>query len=118
MTVHNFIHRHYSPAVGESPAGHAIAIIAGLVLIAIGAAFVVSIVFLPVGLATGILGVLILGAGLFAHIMSPLTFADLMDTVVGLSVPAIGLTFVIVVVAHVVGFSVTVLVSFLRWVAS
>ena len=118
MNVQNFIHRHYSSEVGESPVGHAIAIVAGLALIMIGAAFVVSIVFLPAGLVIGILGLFILGAGLFAHIMSPLTFADLMDTVVGLSAPAIGLTFVIVVVANAVGFGIKVLVSLFRWLAS
>ena len=37
MTVQDFIHRHYSPAVGESPTGHAMAVLAGLMLIVIGA---------------------------------------------------------------------------------
>lgn len=118
MTVHNFIHRHYSPAVGESPAGHAIAVLAGLVLIAIGAALVVSIVFLPAGIAIGVLGILILGAGIFAHIMSPMTFSDLMDAIVGLSGAAITLTFIIAIAAVVAGFGFTVLVSLLRWLAS
>src|SRR5687768_10275001 len=118
MPFQEFIHRHYSPAVGESPTGHAIAILAGLALIAIGAALIVSVVFLPAGLAIGVLGVLILGAGVFSHIMSPLTFADLMDAVVGLSGAAITLTFAIAVAAIVAGFGVSVFVSFLRWVAS
>lgn len=118
MTVHNFFHRHYSSAVGESPAGHAIAILAGLVLIAVGGGLIASVVFLPAGIAIGVLGVLTLGAGLFAHIMSPLTFADLMDTIVGLSGAAITLTFAIAIVAVVAGFGVTVLVSLFRWIAS
>ena len=117
MTVHNFIHRHYSPAVGESPAGHAIAILAGLALIAIGGGLVASVVFLPAGIAIGVLGVLVLGAGLFAHIMSPLTFRDLMDTMVGLSCAAITLTFAIAIVAVAAGFGMTVLVSLFRWLA-
>ena len=35
MTVQDFIHRHYSSAVGESPTGHVVAIVAGVALIAI-----------------------------------------------------------------------------------
>ena len=62
--------------MGESPAGHAVAVLAGLLLIAIGAALVVSVVFLPAGIAIGVLGALILCAGAFAHILSPLTFTD------------------------------------------
>ena len=115
MTVQDFIHRHYSPAVGESPAGHAIAVLAGLMLIVIGAALVVTVVFMPAGIAIGILGVLILGAGIFAHIMSPLRFSDLMDAVVGLSGAAITLTFAVAIAAVVTGFGITVLVSLFRW---
>jgi hypothetical protein len=118
MTVQSFIHRHYSPAMGESPAGHAIAVLAGLVLIAVGAALGMSIVFLPAGIAIGVLGILILGAGIFAHIMSPVTFSDLMDTMVGLSGAAITLTFAIAIVGVVAGFGITVFVSLFRWLAS
>jgi hypothetical protein len=117
-TVRDFIHRHYSPTVGESPVGHAIAVLAGLLLIAVGAALVVSIVFVPAGLAIGALGILILGAGIFAHIMSPLTFSDLMDTMIGLSGAAITLTIVLAIAAIAAGFGITVLVSFFRWLAS
>ena len=115
MTVQDFIHRHYSPAVGESPTGHAIAIVAGLALTVIGAALVVSVVFLPAGIAIGVLGVLILGAGIFAHITSPLTFADLMDAMIGLSGAAITLTIAIAIVAIVAGFGISVFVSLFRW---
>jgi hypothetical protein len=118
MQVQNFIHRHYSAAVGESPAGHAIAILVGLVLIAVGGGLVASVVFLPAGIAIGVLGVLTLGAGLFAHIMSPLTFADLMDTMVGLSGAAITLTIAFAIAAIVAGFGLTVVVSFFRWVTN
>jgi hypothetical protein len=115
MTVQDFIHRHYSPALGESPTGHAIAILAGLGLTAIGGGLVMSIVFLPAGIAIGVLGVLLLGAGVFAHITSPLRFSDLMDAVIGLSGAAIALTFAIAIGAVAVGFGVTVLVSLFRW---
>jgi membrane-bound ClpP family serine protease len=118
MTVQDFIHRHYSPAVGESPTGHAIAVLAGLALIVIGAALVVSVVFLPAGIAIGVLGVLMFGAGVFAHITSPLTFADLMDAVIGLSGAAITLTIAIAIAAIVAGFGITVVVSLFRWLAS
>lgn len=118
MTVQDFIHRHYSPAVGESPTGHVVAVLAGLMLIVIGAALVVTVVFLPAGIAIGILGVLILGAGIFAHIMSPLRFSELLDAAVGLSGAAITLTFVVAVAAVVTGFGITVLVSLFRWLMS
>jgi hypothetical protein len=115
MMVHDFMHRHYSPALGESPTGHVIAILAGLGLIAIGGALVVSIVFLPAGLAIGVIGVLLLGAGVFAHITSPLKFSDLMDAAIGLSGAAITLAFAIAIGAVVAGFAITVLVSLFQW---
>jgi len=118
MTVQEFFHRHYSPAVGESPTGHAVAVLAGLALIVIGAALVVSVVFMPAGIAIGVLGILILGAGIFAHIVSPLTFAELMDAVIGLSGAAITVTIAIAIMAVVAGFGITVFVSFFRWLAS
>ena len=118
MTVQDFTHRHYSPAVGESPTGHAIAILAGLALTVIGTALIVSVVFLPAGIAIGVLGLLVLGAGVFAHIMSPLRFTDLMDAVVGLSGAAITLTFAVAIVAVVTGFGITVLVSLFRWLTN
>ena len=115
MTVQDFFHRHYSPALGESPTGHAIAIIAGLGSMVIGGALVMSVVFLPAGVVIGVLGVLLFAAGIFAHITSPLKLSDLMDAVVGLSGAAITLTFAIAVAAVVVGFGITVFVSLLRW---
>ena len=115
MTVQDFIHRHYSPALGESPTGHAIAIVAGLGLTVIGGGLIASIVFLPAGIAIAVLGVLLLGAGVFAHITSPLRFSDLMDAVIGLSGAAITLTFAVAIAAIAAGFAITVLVSFFRW---
>lgn len=118
MTVQDFIHRHYSPAVGESPAGHAIAVLGGLVSIAIGLSLIVSIVFAPAGIAISVLGAVLLGAGIFAHIRSPLTFSDLMDTMVGLSGAAITLTLAITIAAVVAGFALAVLVSVAGWLIS
>ena len=66
-------------------------------LIAIGAALVASVVFLPAGIAIGALGVVVLGWGAFGHILGPLTFADLMDTAIGLSGAAVTLTIAIVI---------------------
>ena len=117
MIGHDFIHRHYSPAVGESPAGHAIAILAGTALVAVGGGLVASIVFLPAGVTIGVLGVLLLGTGVFAHIMRPITFADLMDATVGLSGAAIALTFAIAIFAIVAGFVLAVIVSLFGWLA-
>ena len=74
-----------------------------------------SVVFLPAGIAIGVLGVLILGAGIFAHITSPLTFSDLMDAMIGLSGAAITLTIAVAIVAIVAGFGISVLVSVFRW---
>lgn len=116
--VQDFIHRHYSPAAGESPAGHAIAVVAGLVLIAIGGALVVSVVFFAAGIAIGVLGLLILGAGIFGHIMSPLTFSELMDTVIGLSGAAITLTIVLAAAGIAAGLGISVVVSLFRWLTA
>ena len=118
MTVQQWIQRHYSPAAGQSPVGHAVAVMFGLALIAIGGAFVISIVFLPPGVAIGVLGALILGAGIFGHIMSPIRFTDLLDTLVGLSGAAITLALVIAVIVFLAGFSVTVFVTLFRWLVA
>ena len=119
MTVRDFFHRHYSASVGESPTGHAVAVLVGLMLIVIGAGLlVVSVAFMPAGITIGVLGLLILGAGLFAHIVSPLKFADLMDAIVGLSGAAITLTIAIAIAAVVAGFGVTVVVSLFRWLVN
>jgi len=78
----------------------------------------VTVVFLSAGIAIGVLGVLILGTGVFAHILSPLTFGDLMDAVIGLSGAAITLTIAIVIATFVAGFGITVFVSLFRWLAN
>ena len=50
MKGHTFVHDHYSPEVGESPIGHAAAVLGGLVTMAIGLGLVLTVALLPVGL--------------------------------------------------------------------
>jgi hypothetical protein len=116
MKGHTFVHDHYSPAVGESPTGHAAAMLGGLVMMAAGLGLVFTVALLPVGLVVGLLGLFIFGAGLFGHIRSPLKFKDFMDTIVGLAGAAIGLTFTLAIAAFVMGFVGTVLVLMFGWI--
>jgi hypothetical protein len=118
MTIQSFVRQHYSPAAGESPVGHAVAVLSGLALVAMGAALVASIVFLPAGVAIGLLGLLIAGGGVFLHIQSPLKLSELLDALVGLAGAAIAMTFMIAVATFVIGFGVTVAVSLFRWLAN
>ena len=117
MSVQGFMRRHYSSAVGESPVGHAAAILAGLTLVVIGAGLIMSVVFVPLGVTIAVLGLFILGGGVFAHIQSPFNFKEAIDTVIGLSGAAIAATFAIIVAVMVVGLCVTVLVSAFRLLA-
>ena len=114
MKIRRFLQQHYSTAAGESPVGHAAAILAGLALVIIGGGLIASVVFAPLGTTTAVLGFFVLTVGLFAHIQSPLSVKDLVDTVIGLSGAAIAATFAIVVAAMVVGFGVTLIVTFFR----
>ena len=114
MSIRSFLKQHYSAAAGESLVGHAVAILAGLTLVAIGAGLIVSVAFAPLGTTITVLGLLILGDGLFAHIRSPLRLKDLVDTGIGLSGAAIAATFAIVVGAMVIGFGATLIVSLFR----
>ena len=116
MKAHTFVHDHYSPDVGESPTGHAAAILGGVAMMVVGLGLALSVAFLPVGVVVGLLGAFICGAGVFGHIRSPLKFKDLMDTMVGLAGAAIGLTFTLATVAFVVGFTATVVVLLFGWV--
>ena len=118
MTGHGFIHDHYSSAAGESPMGHALAILGGLVLMAAGLALVFTVALLPVGLVVGLVGLFIFGAGLFGHINSPLKAKDLMDTIVSLVGMAIGMTFTLAIAAFVAGFAITVLVLLFGWITT
>lgn len=116
MKSQTFIHDHYSPEAGESPTGHAAAVLVGAVLMAVGIALALTMALLPVGLAIGLLGLLIFGGGVFGHIRSPLKLKDLLDTIVGLAGAAIGMTFTLAIAAFVVGFTATVLVLLFGWV--
>ena len=109
---------HYPPAAGESPIGHAAAILAGLVMMAVGVGLAFTVALLPVGVVVGLLGLLTFGGGVFGHIRSPLKFNALMDTLVGLAGAAIGMTITLVIAAFVVGFVGTVLVLVFRWIAN
>ena len=110
MKAHTFIHDHYSLDAGESPTGHALAILGGLVLMAIGIGLALSVALLPVGIVVGLIGLFILVAGVFGHINSPLKFKDLMETIVSLAGMAIGMTFTLAIAAFIAGFAITVLV--------
>jgi small-conductance mechanosensitive channel len=115
MTVQTFFQRHYSPLAGESPTGHAIAVLVGLVLMAIGAALAFSLVLLPLGSVIGLIGVMVFGAGVFAHIQSPLKLRDLMDAIVTLTGAAIAGTFALAILAAAVGMMLTALIAFFQW---
>jgi hypothetical protein len=116
MKAQTFVHDHYSAEVGESPAGHAAAVLGGIILIVAGAGIAATVALLPVGLVIGLLGLLIFGGGIFGHIRSPLKFKDLMGTVVGLAGAAIGMTFTLAIAAFLVGFAITVVVLLFGWV--
>jgi len=114
--VQPILQRYISPEVGESPIGHAAVVLVGLLIMIAGVALVASVVFLPAGVAIGILGLLVFGAGVFAHIQSPLKLRDLMDAIVTLTGAAIAGTFALAVLAAAVGLTVTALVAFFQWV--
>ena len=115
MKVHAFLYNRYSPDLGESPIGHAAAVLSGLTLIAIGGVMVATVVLVPLGTVLGLLGVMLLAGGVFAHIQSPLTLTDLLDTVVGLTGAAIAMTFSLTVLAMATGLVFTALYAFVQW---
>jgi hypothetical protein len=115
MKIQAFLYRHYSPVLGESPVGHAAAVLAGLTLLAIGAAMVATVVLVPLGTVFSLIGVMLLGAGVFAHIQSPLKLSDLLDTIVGLTGAAIAMTFSLTVLAMAAGLVLTALYAFVQW---
>lgn len=116
MKAHTFVHDHYSLDAGESPTGHALAILGGLVLMAIGVALAFSVALLPVGVVVGLMGLFILGAGVFGHINGPLKVKDLLETIVSLAGMAIGMTLTLAAAAFVAGFAITVLVLLVGWI--
>lgn len=115
MSVQTFLHRHYSSQVGESPAGHAIAIVTGCAMLTVGIALAFSVVFLPVGAVIGFLGVFILVEGVLAHIERPLKLSDLADAMIGLAGAAIALTFVLAVVFFLVSFGAGTIAGVIEW---
>ena len=115
MRVQAFLYRHYSSAVGESPAGHAIAIVLGGLMMAVGVALAVSIVFVPVGVVLGVLGFLVCLEGVFAHIERPLKLRDLVDAVIGLTGAAIAVTFVLAILFFLVSFGAGTFAGVLDW---
>jgi hypothetical protein len=116
MKARTFVHDHYSLDAGESPTGHAAAILGGLALVGVGIALVFTVALLPVGLVVGLLGLSIFGAGVFGHVRSPLKFNELMGTIVSLAGMAIGITLTLAIVTFVAGFAITVCVLLFGWV--
>jgi hypothetical protein len=115
MRVSAFLHRHYSAQVGESPTGHALAIVVGVAMMAAGLGLVLNVVFLPVGTVIGLLGLFIFAEGAFAHIARPLKIRDLVDAVIGLSGAAIALTFALAVAFFLVTFGAGTFAAILEW---
>jgi hypothetical protein len=115
MSVQAFLHRHYSAQVGESPTGHALAIVIGIAMMAVGIGLAFSVVFLPVGIVIGALGTFILAQGVFAHIERPLKLRDLMDAVLGLAGAAIALTFALAVAFFLVTFGAGTFAGIFEW---
>ena len=115
MSFHTFLHRHYSTQVGESPAGHAIAIVIGAAMVALGIGLAASVAFLPVGAVVGFLGVFMLVEGVLAHIERPLKLRDLVDAMIGLAGAAIALTFALTVVLFLVSFGAGTIAGVIEW---
>lgn len=115
MKVHAFFHRHYSAAAGESPAGHAMAIAAGAVMIVIGGYLMLSLLFLPLGAVIGILGVFVLVEGAIAHIQRPVTLSDACEAAIGLAGGAIAVTFALSVLVLVIVFGAGTFAALIDW---
>ena len=115
MKAPPLIYRFWSPRRGESPAGHVIAILAGSALVIFGMSLAAAVAFFPAGVALTLLGFLILGAGVFAHIRSPLKWGDLLETAVGLAGAAIAMTFALVAAAFLLAMGMGIIGSFFEW---
>jgi hypothetical protein len=116
MKVQEFVHRHYSASVGESPIGHAAAVVAGILLMGVAAALAASIVLVPLATVIGVVSVMLLGTGLVGHIESGVTFDAALDAVVGLTGAAIALTFALAISAIALGFAFTALFEVAQWI--
>src|SRR5689334_9817559 len=117
MKADSFIARHYLVA-GESLTTHAAAVLTGLVMMLVGGAIAMTVALFPVGVVVGLLGLLILGGGIFAHIQSPVTVHEMVDTVISLAGMAIGMTFTLAVVLFLIAMSVSVVWLIAGWLRS
>lgn len=118
MTLQTFFQRHFSTSSGESPIGHALAISAGFALLVVGTMLVASVVWIPAGIVMSVAGLLALVGGVWAHISNPLDLDELADSMVKLISAAIAVTFGLAVAAIIIGFVLTLVVSFVRFIAS
>ena len=103
---------------GESALGHGLVLTAGFVLLAVATMLVASIVWIPAGVVIGIVGLVALAGGIWAHIANPLNITDLADSLVKMTGAAIAITFGLAVAAIVIGYAVTVVVGLVRWLAA
>ena len=115
MTVLEIIHRRYSSAAGESPAGHFAAVLAGLGLMAISVVLIASVAAIPPGIVIGLVGIMLVGAGIVGHIKGPLTLRGGLDVVVGLTAAAVPLMLVLIATAMVLGLAFTTLFEVIQW---
>jgi hypothetical protein len=118
MKASTFVHDHYSVDAGESPTGHAAAMLVGLVMMTGGLGLALTVAFLPVGIVVGLLGLFVCIAGFVGHVRSPLKLRDLMDTIIALAGAAIGMTIALAIAVFVIGFVSTVLVLLFEWISN
>lgn len=90
----------------------------GGLMIAGGVGLAWTVVFLPLAMVIGLLGLFILLEGVFAHIQSPLKIGDLMDAIVGLAGAAIAMTFALAAAALLLAFGLGTVTAFIEWLRS
>jgi hypothetical protein len=95
-------------------------VLTGLLFVAVGAVLAYSVVLLPLASVVGLiglmlLGLMLLGGGLFAHIRSPLTFHELLDDIVLLAGAAIAGTFALTVIVTAAGLVGTAVFEIVEW---
>jgi len=116
MKANSFINRHYF-AGNESLTTHAAAVAVGVAMMIAGLALTATVAFLPVGVVIGILGLLIFGGGIFAHIQRPVKFHDLLDATVSLAGAAIAMTFGLAIALFLVAFSISIIGALVTWLS-
>ena len=117
MKTAPFAFAHHPRNPEESFWGHALAIVTGAFLIAIGVALAATVALVGAGSVVGLAGLLLLGGGLFARIEKPLTIKDLADSVVTLVGAAIAMTFAAVAAIFLCALALSLIVGVTRWVA-